>query len=134
MRSPSPQARTEVNLDEIYLTLDAARLQPMSEADYEKVKTAVEALAERAAPRMRTTEKTRAVLPNQKPDESAEQEPAAKGEPAKPGHGRNGASVFTGANRVTIAHATLQSGDTCPECRKGRVYRQQKPSQRYLKI
>ena len=127
MRSPSPQARIEVNLEEIYLILDAARRQPMSEADYEKVKTAVAALAERAAPRVRTTEKTRAVLPNQKPDEPAEQEPAAEGEPAKPGHGRNGASAFTGAHRVTVAHATLQSGDTCPECRQGRVYRQQKP-------
>ena len=127
MRSPLPQARIEVNLEEIYLILDAARRQPMSEADYEKVKTAVEALAERAAPRPRNTEKTRAVLPNQKPDKPAKDEPAVKDEPAKPGHGRNGASVFTGANQVVVAHVTLQPGDSCPECRKGKVYRQKKP-------
>jgi transposase len=127
MRSPLPQVQIEVNLEEIYLILDAARRQPMSEADYEKVKTAVEALAERVAPRPRTTEKTRAVVPNQKPNKPAEDEPAAKGEPAKPGHGRNGASVFTGANRVMVAHITLQPGDPCSECRKGKVYRQKKP-------
>jgi hypothetical protein len=40
----------------------------MSEANYEKVKTAVAALAEQAAPRPRSTEKTRAVLPNPNPD------------------------------------------------------------------
>jgi transposase len=121
MRSSSPHARIEVNLEEIYQILDAARRQPMSEADYKKVKAAVEALAEKAVPRSRTTEKTQAVLPNQKP---TEEDPAAKGEPATAGHGRNGASVFTGANRVLVAHATLQPGDTCPECRKGKVYRQ----------
>ena len=55
----------EINLDEIYQILDAARRQPMSETDYAKVKTAVEALAEKAVPPSRTTEKTRAVLPNQ---------------------------------------------------------------------
>src|SRR5262249_34786355 len=101
-----PQARIEVNVEEIYQILDAARRQPMSEADYEKVKTAVAALAERAAPRSRPTEKTQAVLPHQNADKSAEENPAAKNEPAKPGHGRNSASMFTGANRIRVAHAT----------------------------
>jgi transposase len=123
----SPQRRTEINLQEIYQILDAARRQPLSEADYKKVKTAVETLAEKAAPRSRTTERTRAVLPNQDPDTPAGGEPAAKGKQAKPGHGRNGASVFTGANRVMVAHARLQPGDSCPECGKGKVYRQKTP-------
>ena len=125
MRSSWP--RIEVNLEEIYQILDAARRQPMSETDYEKVKTAVEALAEKAVPPSRTTEKTRAVLPNQNPNKPAEKEPAENGELVKPGHGRNGASGFTGANRVIVAHATLRPGDPCPECRKGKVYRQHKP-------
>src|SRR5499427_701284 len=118
----SPQPRMEINLEEIYQILDSARRQPMSEAEYEKVKTAVAALAEKAAPRSRTTERTDAVLPNQ--NKPAEKEPA---KPAKSGHGRNGAARFTGAKRVIVAHATLQSGDTCPECQKGKVYRQKKP-------
>jgi hypothetical protein len=117
----------EINLEEIYQILDSARQQPMSEANYEKVKTAVAALAERAAPRWRTTERTDAVLPDQHPDKPAGKEPAAKGKSAKPGHGRNPGSAFTGAHRVSVAHATLQSGDTCPECLKGKVYRQKKP-------
>ena len=101
----SPQPRVEINLEEIYQILDSARRQPMSEAEYEKVKTAVAALAEKAAPRSRTTERTDAVLPNQ--NKPAEKEPA---KPAKSGHGRNGAARFTGAKRVIVAHATLQSG------------------------
>ena len=126
MARSSPPPR-EINLAEIYQILDTARRQPLSEADYEKVRTAVQALAEKAAPRWRTTEKTRAVLPNQNPDQRAEPEPAAKSKPAKPGHGRHGASAFTGANRVTVAHALLQPGDRCPECQRGKVYRQKKP-------
>jgi hypothetical protein len=70
----------------------------MSEANYEKVKTAVAALAERAAPRPRNTEKTRAVLPKPNPDEPAGGESAGKAKPAKPEQGRNGASpVRTGS-------------------------------------
>jgi hypothetical protein len=120
------QPRMEINLEEIYQILDSARQQPMSEADCEKVKTAVAALAE-AAPRWRTTERTDAVLPDQNPDRPAAKEPAASGKPAKPGHGRNPSAAFTGAHRVSVAHATLQSGGTCPECLKGKVYRQKKP-------
>ena len=44
--------------------------------------------------------------------------------PAPSGHGRNGAAAFMGANRVAVEHATLRSGDPCPERREGRVYRQ----------
>jgi transposase len=117
----------EINLEEIYQILDSARRQPMSEADYEKVKSAVTALAEKAVPRSRTTERTQAVLPPQSPDQPAGKEPAAKGKRAKSGHGRNPGAAFTGAHRVLVAHATLQSGDMCPECQKGKVYRQKKP-------
>lgn len=117
----------EINLEEIYQILDSARRQPISEAEYEKVKTAVATLAEKAAPRWRTTEKTNAVLAHQNPENAAGKEPPAKRKPAKSGHGRNGSARFTGAKRVTIAHATLQPGDTCPECQKGKVYRQKNP-------
>lgn len=44
------------------------------------------------------------------------------------GHGRNGAAAFTGADRVSIPHAALQSGDPCPECGQGKVYRQKEPA------
>lgn len=74
------------------------------------------------------TEKTRKVLERagmaeaQQP--AAADKPAGKEEQKKPGHGRNGADAYAGAQRVTIAHATLQSGDVCPACAKGKVYTQ----------
>ena len=49
-------------------------------------------------------------------------------ESAPAGHGRNGAAAFVGADRVSIPHATLLPGDTCPECRAGKVYRQKEPA------
>jgi transposase len=117
----------EINLEEIYQILDSARRQAISEAEYEKVKTAVAALADKAAPRWRTTEKTDAVLPHQNPDKAAGKELPAKGKPGKSGHGRNGAARFAGAKRVIVAHPKLQPGNTCPECQRGRVYRQKNP-------
>ncbi len=123
----SSQPRVEINLEEIYQILDSARRQPISEEEYEKVKTAVAALVEKAAPRWRTTERTDAVLPEQNPDQPAGNVPGAKGKPAKSGHGRNGSARFTGAKRVIVAHPKLQAGDMCPECQKGKVYRQKNP-------
>lgn len=90
----------EINLEEIYQILDSARRQLMSEVDYEKVKTAVAVLAEKAVPRFRTTERTHVVLPNQSPDKPTGKEPAARDKPAKSGHGRHSASKFTGARRA----------------------------------
>ena len=33
-----------------------------------------------------------------------------------------------GAKKVAVPHATLQSGDRCPECGEGKVYRQKEPA------
>jgi hypothetical protein len=38
------------------------------------------------------------------------------------GHGRNGADAYRGAKRVRVPLATLQAGDSCPCCAKGKVY------------
>lgn len=38
------------------------------------------------------------------------------------GHGKNGASSYTGARKATLSHPTLKRGDVCPECQKGKVY------------
>ena len=42
--------------------------------------------------------------------------------PPQPGHGRLGAAAYTGADLVTIAHPSLQRGDRCPGCLKGKIY------------
>jgi transposase len=44
------------------------------------------------------------------------------------GHGRNGSSAYTGAGKILIPHEYLKSGDPCPECDKGKVYKVKKPS------
>jgi len=44
------------------------------------------------------------------------------------GHGRNGASKYTGADKQQIEHDSLKHGDPCPGCLKGKVYVQKEPS------
>ena len=73
----------------------------------------------------RSTEKTSAVLP---PETAPAGKPDTTSESAPAGHGRNRAAAFRGANKVAVAHATLHSGDACPECRRGKVYRQKEPA------
>ena len=115
--------RLDVNLDELDQVLDGARQAPLSDADYGKLKDALHALAAMLV-RPRNTEKTSAVLPQSQVAETgagAESDP--KSSPL-PGHGRNGAETFGGAQKVDIAHQTLKHGDRCPECEKGNVYGQ----------
>ncbi len=38
------------------------------------------------------------------------------------GHGRRGSAQYTGAEKVTVTHEGLQRGETCPLCKKGKVY------------
>ena len=111
--------RIEVNLEELDAMIDRATRAPLSASEAQKLKTALYAMAERLL-RSRTTEKTSQVLP---PDSSRAEE-TGTGPSAPAGHGRHPASAFIGAQRVPIAHATLQPGDRCPECGKGKVYGQ----------
>src|SRR5579862_9689798 len=115
--------RIYVNLDELDQIIDRSQRAPLSESEGEKLKTALHAMAERLLQK-RSTEKTSAVLP---PDRAAAGKPDAS-ESAPVGHGRNPAAAFRGANRVVVAHPTLYSGDTCPECRRGKVYCQKEPA------
>ena len=57
----SARRRVDVNLDELDRVLDGARQAPLSEADYDKLKEALHALAAMLV-RPRNTEKTSAVL------------------------------------------------------------------------
>ena len=121
MKMKSSRRRMDVNVGELDRIMDAAMRAPLSEADGRTLRTAVHAMAERLV-RRRNTEKSSVVL--DKPQSSL---PADTSKPGPAGHGRNGAAAFTGASRVAVAHATLQSGDRCPECREGSVYRQKEP-------
>jgi len=54
--------------------------------------------------------------PQQKEDEHSEPGPERKG------HGCNGAAAYTGAEKIPVPHEGLHPGDSCPECKKGKVY------------
>ena len=116
--------RLDVNLEELDRVLDQAREAPLSEPDYDKLKSALHALAGMLA-KPRTTEKTKNVLeqPETPSAENDSESPADK----TPGHGRNGASSYTGAQRVAVPHPELRAGDSCPGCEKGKVYPQKEP-------
>jgi transposase len=121
-----PRRRIEVNLEELDRVLDGARQAPLSEEDHHKLREALHALAAMLV-RSRSTEKTSSVV--EKPEDAAgntgkQRDPNA---PPPPGHGRNGAEAFSGANRVEIKHQTLTHGDRCPECGQGNVYGQKEP-------
>jgi len=54
-------------------------------------------------------------------DAAAPTGPAAA-QPKAPGHGRNGAAAYVGAERIPVPHASLHRGDLCPACQKGKLY------------
>jgi len=113
--------RIDVNLNELDQVLDHARAEPLSDSDYEKLRTALHTLAELLS-RRRSTEKTSAVV--DRPDTGSADAIAAAHDEKQAGHGRNPVSAFTGARKVGIAHGQLKHGDRCPECLSGKVYAQ----------
>ena len=137
--------RIELSTAELERLLERARVEPLLEEDYQKLKAAVdtlEYLTELVADKdttirhlrqllLPTTEKTKAVLEKIgiEPAANTPGAPATENEPAKtasprPGHGRNSAAEFTGAHRVEVPHQQLHHGARCPECGKGNVYGQ----------
>jgi transposase len=64
------------------------------------------------------------------PPESAAASSAPKeAMPKPPGHGRNPAAAYTGAEKIKVAHPSLRSGDHCPGCEKGRIYPLEDPAE-----
>ena len=109
------------HLDQV---LDSALEAPLSEADHDRLKDALHALAALLV-RSRNMEKTSEVL--EKPEDSQTGTPPDNDTTPPRGHGRNGAEAFGGAHKVDIKHHKLTHGDRCPECGKGNVYGQKEP-------
>jgi len=126
MKAKGSRSRIDVDLEELDAIIEGALRTPLSESDGRKLKTALHAMAERLVP-PRTTEKSKAVLPRPQPCAMQQNVAANAAEPGGKGHGRNAAAAFTGAQRVTVQHETLQSGNLCPECGSGKVYHQREP-------
>ena len=141
----------EVNFAELTALLERARQEPLGDADCQRLQGAIQALnyliemigeKDTTIGRLRallakpSTEKTRKVLEKAgvgaTPPGSSSPPPGAtpSGQKPKPGHGRNGAAAYRGANRVKIAHPSLKPGNRCPRCLKGKVYEQKEPARR----
>jgi transposase len=75
-----------------------------------------------------STETSRNVLGEDTATASPSTAPNATPRPKAPGHGRNAAAAYTGAQQVTVAHPDLHGGEACPGCLSGKVYPQSEPS------
>ena len=51
-----------------------------------------------------------------------------KEKPKRKGHGRNGADAYSGAQRISVHHASLCPGDNCPLCHAGNLYKLNVPA------
>ena len=147
--------RLEVGRQELEAILERAR-GSISGEDYEKLKAAVDTLElltheleakGTSIDRLRrllfgpSTEKTSRVLGEVAAAagrEAGSVEGAATGpggpsvgaeeKEKRPGHGRNGAAAYRGADKVKVAHESLGHGDRCPACERGKVYTQTEPA------
>lgn len=135
----------EVDREEVKVLLERARREPLDEAGYQKLQDLLRAfsyLTDLIGEKDTTISQLRALLmkpSTEKTDKVLEQvglKPSSKsplpgpGVKKKPGHGRNGAEAYRGAERIQVSHASLKPGDHCPECLKGKVYEQKKPGLR----
>jgi transposase len=151
---PAPPAdggsqRMELDRRELEAILVRAKTA-LSDEEYTKLHAAIETLAfltqelekkQVSVQRLKqllfgaTTETTRKVMErllegtskeSTSGDEAAQgQEPQAQEK--APGHGRNGAEDYGGAEQVRVPHESLKPGDPCPKCQKGTVYESVEP-------
>jgi hypothetical protein len=103
--------RMDVNLEELDQIIDRGTRAPLSESEGEKLKRVLHALAG-MLPAPRSTEKTKNVL--EQPETPAPKNDSKSPPDKTPGHGRNGASSYTGAKKVAVPHPELHAGDSCP--------------------
>jgi hypothetical protein len=74
------------------------------------------------------TEKTANVVQQGERGSAGSERTAGRKRKRRAGHGRNAAEAYRGAQRVTVAHSSLQSGDRCPLCPKGKLYQIKRPA------
>ena len=151
---PAPPAdggspRLELDRSELEAILERAKTA-LSEEEYTKLRAAIETLVfltqelekkHVSLQRLKqllfgaTTETTRKVIERILDDTSKERssgdEAAGGKEPEArekaPGHGRNGAEEYVGAQKIRVPHESLKPGDACPNCKKGTVYESVEP-------
>ena len=140
-RQEAQWPRVDLHLAELPAIVERAKDGPLSPEDYAKLKAATETfgfVARELLAKTTTierlryllfeskTEKTSSVLGDRAGAGDAEKKRGVKEKP--PGHGRNGAAAYTGAEKVKVPHPSLHSGDPCPGCENGRVYALAEPA------
>jgi len=140
--------RRECALDELKAIIERAGHTPLGAQEREQLVGAVDTLAlltheigakGASIERLRRmlfgarTEKTATLFPDPPAGTGAAGEPRDSDRPDKPprqrpGHGRNGAASYPGAEKVQVPHGTRQAGERCPECFKGKLYTQSQPA------
>ena len=100
MKKQTSRRRIDVNVEELDRVIDETEKGPLNEADRQKLRTAVHAMAEKLL-RSRNTEKTGAVLGDQDSHAPVEEESAETNKNKPAGHGRNRESMkFWGSSGV----------------------------------
>jgi transposase len=156
MMMPTQPPIIELDMSELEDALRRAEAK-LNEKDYAMLKALAEAYAyltdlvgdkNTSIARLRKllfgarTEKTAAVVGGGNSSEAPQsretgaepsQESAGEGDAEKdsakprPGHGRNGADAYIGAQKIEVPHQSLRPGDACLECQKGTVYETGRP-------
>jgi transposase len=75
-----------------------------------------------------STETSRNVLGTDAPAASPSTPPNPPPRPKAPGHGRNAAAAYTGAQQMTVMHPQLHAAQSCPGCTSGKLYPHSEPS------
>jgi len=138
MKAPK---QIDLDLDQVDALLKRVETGSLIDGDYQIIKTMVETIHllsqcvdEKAASIRRLlrmlfgdrTEKLENVIKDHK--DTSEKSTDKNDKPKPKGHGRTSAAEYTGAEKVNVAHESLKSGDRCPGCEKGKVYRMKFPT------
>ncbi len=124
-------SNSNLNEEDIKMITDVFEtLQVLSEA-YEKKNTSIKRILKMFFGKK--SEKSKNILNKNGRDEgsssanTSSDQGATEKKKKKKGHGRNGASSYTGADKSFVPHPNLVPGGSCPECITGKVYRLQTP-------
>jgi transposase len=140
---PEGTPRIDVSTAELEALLEQGR-PALSEDGYQKLRAAIRTLGyvtellekqETTLAKLRellcpvSTEKTEKVLKQAGMDTGEKKSKTVEeNSRKKPGHGRNSASDYRGASKVTVPHESLTTGDSCPDTQcGGKVYAQRDP-------
>ena len=124
--------------EELDALVEQARVA-LDEAGYQKLKAAIRTLGYVTTlleDQQTTLQSLRNLLCQQQTEKTADvlkragvntEKPPTAPKPKAPGHGRHGAKAYRGGHKIHVPHASLKTGDRCPQCERGKIYAQLEP-------